>query len=29
LKEKLGAVLSEQEQRQRIRNGERKGTHSL
>jgi hypothetical protein len=29
LREKLGEVVSEQEQRQRIRNGERKGTHTL
>lgn len=28
LREKLGAVVAEQEQRQRIRNGERKGTHT-
>jgi hypothetical protein len=29
LREKLSEVLTEQEQRQRIRNGERKGMHSL
>jgi hypothetical protein len=29
LKEKLGAVLAEQEQRDNIRHGRRKGTHSL
>jgi hypothetical protein len=29
LKEKLGEVLTEQEQRDNIRHGRRKGTHSL
>jgi hypothetical protein len=29
IREKLGAVLTEQEQRENIRHGRRKGTHSL